>query len=460
MLLLSFYGIVYDRHLCAPCDGWGIGRAVRRIYPDGALGEIFFLMYNEVAGFTKENSRQFRYYEDGRDDELMTACRELLNDRPVINQMYEEQRNDKALFPKPLRQAASFYTVEGGEMITVFKHGVSMQSLDGGNTWSDIVSNPTLRTSTGKVWGQRTPDGRFALMYNPTPDGQHRWPIAIVSGTDGHEFGGMAALTGYMSPQRYGGIDKNLGPQYLRGICERNPQTPDGRMHLVYSNNKEDIWISHINADWDAPAEAEIDEHFSGSELPLRWNVYSPCWAPVRMTGESIRLRDFDPYDRALVERCIKPSVKGTFSISLRIAAVRPAGEVSLALYDEAGGMPAEVYFAADGRIGVRAAGRAEPWTEYSAALDLGIEFDCLRGRFTLKAGGKTKEFAMNTACERILRVSVSTKAFSALPYSNVYDNGKYGSKEQVLPGAGEKTAETQVDVCAFSFVCGESETR
>ena len=453
MLLLSFYGIVHDRHLCAPCDGWGVGRAVRRIYPDGRLGEICFLMYNEVAGYNCETAPQFEFYENSGDEELISACRELLNDRPGVNQMYEEQRNDKTLFPEPLRQAASFYTVKGDEMITVFKHGVSMDSKDGGRTWSKIVPNPTLRTSTGKVWGQRTPDGRFALMYNPTPDGQHRWPIAIVGGTDGRVFGGMAAATGYMSPQRYGGIDKNLGPQYMRGICERNPQAPDGRIHLAYSNNKEDIWISHIEADWDAPAEGTIDERFAGNELPRRWNVYSPVWAPVRMTDGGMRLADFDPYDRALAERCVKPSAKGSAAFTLRVGPVCAKGEVCVALHDEASGAPAEIYFTAEGVIRVRAAGRAEPWTEYAGVTELRVDFDCLRGRFTLSAGGKTKEFAMNTACDRIERVSVSTKPLSALPYNTVYDNGKYGTKEKVLPGAGEKTELTQTDIITFRFV-------
>ncbi|MBR5752235.1 MAG: hypothetical protein IKX84_07575 [Clostridia bacterium] len=128
-------------------------------------------------------------------------------------------------------------------------------------------------------------------------------------------------------------------------------------------------------------------------------------------------------------------------------------GEVCVALHDEAGGAPAEVYFTAEGVIRVRAAGRAEPWTEYAGVTELRVDFDCLRGRFTLSAGGKTKEFAMNTACDRIERVSVSTKPLSALPYNTVYDNGKYGTKEKVLPGAGEKTELTQTDILSFRFV-------
>ena len=59
LLALSFYGLVHDRHRSMPCDGWGIGRAVRRIFPDGSMGDIHFLIFNEPAGFTRENTHLF-----------------------------------------------------------------------------------------------------------------------------------------------------------------------------------------------------------------------------------------------------------------------------------------------------------------------------------------------------------------------------------------------------------------
>ena len=454
MLLLSFYGIVHDRHRSAPCDGWGVGRAVRRIYPDGSLGDIYFLIYNEVAGYTKENTDAYPYFENSGDGELIDACRQLLNDRAALNQMYEEQRNDKTLFPKPLRQAASFYTVKEKEMVTVFKHGVSMRSEDGGQTWSDIVANDTLKTSTGKVWGQKTDDGRFALLYNPTPDGQHRWPIAIVSGDDGYNFGDMRAVTGYMSPQRYGGIDKNLGPQYLRGICESNPKAPDGRIHLTYSNNKEDIWISHLPAQTELAPEKEIQECFAGNNYPARWNIYSPAWAPVRMAGEALLLCDCDPYDRAQAERCVAPSEAVEISLTLCAGAVSGRGEICIALHDEVQGAPVELYINAKNELRVRAGGRDEKWIElpFGQKVDLTICFDCPKSRFTLDCLGQKGSFAMNTACMTVERVSLATKSLRCIPYNDIYSNGKYGSNASDLPAPGEKIDETRLALYAFSF--------
>ncbi len=454
MLLLSFYGIVHDRHKSAPCDGWGVGRAVRRIFPDGSLGDIFFLMYNEVAGYTKENMKVYPCFEDSKDGELIEACRELLNDRPVLNQMYEEQRNDKALFPKPLRQAASFYTARDGSMVTVFKQGLSMRSEDGGQTWSDIVANPTLKTSTGKVWGQKTDDGRFALLYNPTPDGQHRWPIAIVTGEDGYEFGDLRAVTGYMSPQRYGGLDKNLGPQYMRGICERNPQPPDGRIHLVYSNNKEDIWISHLPPQGDRTAEAQIDERFDGESLPESWNVYSPLWAPVRMEGGALNLSDRDPCDRALAERCLYPAARGEARIKLRALTLGRGAEACLSMHDEAQGLAIEIYLNEKKEIRVRSGGRDEKWMALpeGGEMELTIRFDCDKGRFSLETAGRRGDFALNTACNSIELLSVATKSLRRIPYSGVYANGKYGSKANDLPGSEEPTEETRLAIYSFSY--------
>ena len=454
MLLLSFYGIVHDRHKSAPCDGWGVGRVVRRIYPDGQKGDIFFLMYNEVAGYTRSNTDIYPFYEDSGDRELIAACRELLNDRPALNQMYEEQRNDKALFPVPLRQAASFYTIKDGEMITVFKHGVSMRSSDYGCTWSEIVPNHTLKTSTGKVWGQKTDDGRFALMYNPTPDGQHRWPIAIVTGEDGLNFGDMRAVTGCMSPQRYGGIDKNLGPQYMRGICERNPKAPDGRIHLVYSNNKEDIWISHLPPQTGFEPEAQVSERFDEGDFPACWGIYLPAWAPVRMINDAMRLSDCDPYDRAAVERRVGESAKGSVRLALKVRNVSQAAEITLSLHDELQGAPVEIYINAKHELRVRAGGRDEKRFEvpFDQKIDITIDFDCYRGTFTLACMGQTVDFAMNTACNLIGRVSLATKSLRNIPYNDIYSNGKYGSNANDLPASGEKTEETVVDLFGFDY--------
>ena len=460
MLVLSFYGIVYDRSLCAPCDGWGVGRAVRRLYPDGSLGDIYFLMYNEPAGYTRGNTPYFPYFEESGDAELIAACRELLNNRPVVNQMYEEQRKDHSLFSKPLGKAASFYTAADGKLVTLFKLGLGMLSEDGGQTFGDIVPNCDIKTATGKVWGQKLATGGYALCYNPTPDGQHRWPIAIVTGEDGYHFSNMRALTGRFSPARYGGLDKNPGPQYMRGIAENNPQAPDGRLHLVYSINKEDIWISHLLLPVQDETAASICERF-GNEIPGRWSVYQPHWTRIESDGEALCIEDREPYDCALVERVLKPSARGEVSLDLSLEEVNPCGEVCVELEDEAGGAAARIQFENEGIVQVFSAGRPEKWTDYPTKekLTLKIAFSCDENCFTANLNGQEKKFRLNTACDTICRVSVFTKLPSRIPYATVDTLGKYGTKDEVLPECEKKVLPIRLKLFAFEFTRRNGQT-
>ncbi len=454
LLVLSFYGIVHDRHKSMPCDGWGVGRAVRRIFPDGTLGDIHFLIYNEPAGYTRENLHNFPAYDESSDADFVVACDALLADGAVMRQMYEEQRFDKALFPTKGDEALSFYTIGENELMGVYKRGRTSVSTDNGATWGPIEENPTIRTATGKVWGQRTSDGRFALLYNPTTDGQHRWPIAIVTSEDGHTFNHLRGITGYMGPLRYGGIDKNLGPQYLRGICERNPQSPDGNIWLTYSNNKEDIWISQIPVPVTTGENGGIAEDFTqAAALPDKWNIYAPIWAPVRMENGALTLRDADPSDRAAVERMIRPAAEGEVTLTLTVGQVSAKGAVAVELQDDKGSVPVLLSFRADGVLYVRAGGRTEPFCPYTPdeKITLHIAYDCNRSTFTLTLYGKDSKHTFSASVNQITRLCVSTKEMWQIPYADINTVGKYGKKEQILAGSEEPVNQTVVHIHALS---------
>ena len=458
LLTLSFYGLVHDRHISMPCDGWGIGRAVRRIFPDGKWGDIYFLLYNQVAGFTADNVDAYPPYTQSGDGDFVNACRELLGNKAAMRQMYEEQRFDQALFPRPSQQAFCFYTVKDQEMVGVYKKSFASVSHDGGETWSDPVFQPTVHTMSGKVWGQRTSDGKFALMYTPTTDGQHRWPIAAVTGEDGHTFGGLSAVTGDMSPQRYGGIDKNLGPQYMRGIAECNPQTPDGDVWLVYSNNKEDIWISRIPVPLSSRGAARGQLDFSRDEFPRELGVYAPAWAPVSMMDGAVVLRDRDPYDRCAVEAAVGKAEKGRVSLSLSVDAVAPCGSVTLELQDDQGRTPVQMIFRPDGTLYLRGDGRIDPWLTWTPGetIHLEIEFDASICRTVLNLNGTEKKQAFNASVNEITRLRLMTKQH--IPQLSTLDDcGKYGNSAQIKPGCEEKTAETCVRLLALSWECQEA---
>ncbi len=453
LLMLSFYGLVHDRRISMPCDGWGVGRAVRRILPDGSMGPIHFLMYNTPGGFTRENTDAFPFYEESPDGEFREACREILLNTPVVRQMYEEQRHDRDLFPRPGAQAFCYYTVRGREMVGVYKKSLASVSHDGGKTWTDPALQPSIHTMTGKVWGQRTADGRFALLYNPSTDGQHRWPIAAVTGEDGYSFDHLAAVTGDMSPQRYGGIDKNLGPQYMRGIAECNPQTPDGDVWLVYSNNKEDIWISHIPVPLTASGRLCGEMDLRAGTIPKELGVYSPVWAPVTAEADGVVLRDADPCDRAAVEVALGRAVSGKVSLTLRVDRTAPSGSVALEMQDDRGCTPVQLLFRPDGKVYLRGDGRVEPWTEWTPGkeMHLGIAFDAPMCRTVLSLDGTEKTQAFNASVNEITRLRLMTKP--RIPgLSTLDDCGKYGTKDRVLPDCEQKTRETRAVLCALSW--------
>ena len=453
LLTLSFYGLVHDRHASMPCDGWGIGRAVRRIFPDGSFGDIYFLIYNEVAGFTADNVDAFAPYTQSSDAAFVAACQELLGNGAAMRQMYEEQRYDKNLFPRPSEQAFCFYTVAGQEMVGVYKKSFASVSHDGGKTWSGPAFQPTIHTMSGKVWGQKTSDGKFTLMFNPTSDGQHRWPIAAVTGEDGHSFGHLSAVTGDMSPQRYGGIDKNLGPQYMRGIAECNPQTPDGDVWLAYSNNKEDIWISRVPVPLTARGKARGSLDLSQNEIPRELGVYSPKWAPVSLENGAVVLRDRDPYDRAAIEAALGEGKQGKVSLLLIVDSVSPCGSATLEMQDDQGRTPFQMIFRPDGILYLRGDGRIDPFMPWTPGqeIHLNIQWDAAICRTQLSLNGREKRQAFNASVNEITRLRLMTKQhIPAL--STLDDCGKYGTSAQIKPACEEQTEETCMRLLALSW--------
>ncbi len=86
-------------------------------------------------------------------------------------------------------------------------------SEDEGKTWSKPVNPPTLIVGAAKIWGQRTSDGRFAAVYNPSRS--KRYPLVLVHGDDGKEFRDMRVVHGEFPYLRYPGLYKDIGPQYV-----------------------------------------------------------------------------------------------------------------------------------------------------------------------------------------------------------------------------------------------------
>lgn len=440
LLATAFYGIS-PTYKVAPCKGYGVGRVVREIYKDFTFSDIYFLRYNEAGGYNASNVDIFPLFTESSDEGFKNSCNELLANKLVTAQMWEEERLNKEWFTVPGGEAISYYTLPNGDVMGLYKKSLVTKSKDKGATWCDNQLCYSLETSTGKVWGQRTADGRYALAYNPTTDSAHRWPLAVVTGENGEDFDNLLAITPEVSPNKYAGFYKNLGPQYVRGICEDNPQPDDNALWLAYTVNKEDVWVSRTPCTIRGVEKNDISTDFNDMEqgsFVENWNVYAPLWCPVSITeaptggnGNALCLADADPYDRARAMRVFKESPVVTIDTRILLQPACAESTFTIELQNAKGLVPVRFYFKDNGEIIVKGGGLYGSFASYVPGewMDVKIEANCFTNSFTLSItqNGETqsKEFRFSNSVYTVERILFTTK--DNLSFNTVEDCGKWG---------------------------------
>lgn len=417
LLATGFYGLCPTPHV-APCNGWGIGRVVREIYDDGTFSPIYFIRYNTPAGYDEKTADYFPFYKTSGDAGFVEACDELLGNSMMVNQWWEEQRFDKELFTGGGAQALSFYTRKDGAIVSLFKMGLATLSRDGGKTFTPLTRQPSLITNNAKVWGQKTADGKYALVYNPSIDGMHRWPLAAAASEDGESFGEHFCVMPEFSPCRYGGLMKNLGPQYMRGIAEGNPRPDDDALWVAYSINKEDMWLARIPLPLGAGDEAQAEDDYESGLVPDGLGWYSPKWGGVEPQKGGVVICDYDPYDRAFVERAILPGKKLAFCAELTIDEWNPAAAPELDLASPSGLVGVRLRFK-NGALFINQRGEYKKICDVSIGqrLKLELKLDCVLSSWAITvSSGETVLCTLagvNLAApvRKIARVTIATKA-------------------------------------------------
>jgi hypothetical protein len=302
-------------------------------------------------------------------------------------------------------------------------------SSDEGATFSKPVRAPTLIMSGGKVWGQRTDDDRYALVYNPIDDSEHRYPLVVVTGDDGIIFDDMLLVHSEVPPRRYYGRYKDFGPQYNRGIAEGNGNPPGDDLWVTYSMNKEDMWVSRVPVPMmyrvDGPVDDDFDELPVGGNVP-NWNVYDAIWAPVGVSQDedasnhTLRLEDKDPYDYA---RAVRVFQEGTNArVRFRVLAEQiDTGELEIEVMDRYGNRPVRLALADDGKVKATDGSRRvtvgeyapNQWYEFELTIDATVF-----GSYDLAFNGE-KVLSGAAFAEAVLsveRASFRTGAFRARP--------------------------------------------
>lgn len=439
LLVLGFYGHAED-----PFGKGGIGRVVREAYRDGGYGPIYFIRYTSHAEWNEKNT-SYPLYNRSADAGFVEACQALLADKLMTLQWQDEDCTRGDFYSEV--EALSYYHRQDGNIVALWKWSLAALSTDGGGTFSKPVKLPTITMDGAKQWGQRTDDGRYALVYNPTEHSEHRYPLGIVTGDDGIIFDDLLVVHGEVPPRRFFGRWKDYGPQYTRGIVEGNGNPPGDDMWITYSVNKEDMWVSRIPAPVRYHVEGPVADTFdtleTGGNVP-DWNFYVPRWAPVRVvefpgaSNKSLEFRDEDPYDYAKAVRVFR---EGTAArIQCRVLAKQAnSGLLDIEVLDRYGNRPVRLRFDKDGQIKAIDGGNVVAAAPYMRDTWHAIEItvDAVPfGHYALAIDGRTvlREAALAEAVRSVERLSFRTGPYRDEPTRHT-DNEK---KAPPLPGADD----------------------
>lgn len=444
LLTIGYYGVALDAK-DDPNDGNGIGRVVREIKKDGSFGPIYFIRFNET--FDRKLA-EYPMYTTSKDKAFVAACKEMM-EKPLMMQQWVEEadRNDPLIpFKRPLK-AFSFYSLENGNVVGFWKHALTSFTKDGGKTWEYTpLRAPGFVNSNAKIWGQKTADGRYATVYNPS---EFRWPLAVSTSDDGLKYTDLLLVNGEITTMRYGGNYKSYGPQYVRGIQEGNGAPPDSNMWLTYSMNKEDMWVAKVPVPIRAAVEGNVSDDFATKpdEAYKQWNIYSPLWATAKVEGKELVLRDKDPFDYAKAERVIETSkkVKVSFTVTPK---QDDRGELQIELLNDLGQAAARLVFDAKGRVLNKAGYRMSSLQSYTADRNYKITLtvDVTTRSYQVNINGKeqgTRLFFQPVSA--ISRVAFRTGGVRRFPDANTPTDQDYD-----VENSGENVEEAAFGIANF----------
>ena len=440
LLVLGFYG-----YAPSPMGAGGIGRVVSEAYKDGSFGPVHFIKYSTLGKKDETNTKTYPFYRRSTDQGFVEACEALLADKLKTIQWQDEDPTTDGFYTSDRHEAPSVYHRKDGTAVVVWKASWAALSTDEGKSWTKSVRAPSIITDGAKVWGQKTKDDRYALVYNPANDGSHRWPLAMATSSDGILFENMVLIDGEVPPRRYMGRAKDFGSQYVRGISEGNGMPPGSDLWVTYSGNKEDMWVSRVPVPVRFKVEVPVNDNFDklevGAQIP-DWNIYRPKWASVGIVAfpsarnRSLQLEDRDPYNYARALRIFAEAK--AVQIAFRVQARQiDAGRLEIEVLDQASHRPVRVIFGDNGQIQVANGASLVEAGRYKAGLwyRVGLAVDAGSGKFDLSLDGKVvvHDASFAEPASSLERLSFRTGAFRTDPLRTTdrYDGGD-------LPNAGE----------------------
>lgn len=441
LFAIGFYGIVLGAK-DDPNDGNGIGRVIREIKTDGSFGPIYFLRYNHA--FNEKNT-SYPFYKTSKDKSFVAACDEFLNTPLMMMQTVEEGDRTDPLIPlKKDFKAFNYYHLPNGNVVGLWKYALTSTSADEGKTWQyGPLRAPGFVNANAKIWGQRTADGKYATVYNPS---EFRWPLAMSISDDGLNYKNLLLVNGEITSMRYGGAYKSYGPQYVRGIQEMDGKPVDRNMWVTYSMNKEDIWVSKINVPVKDKVTAQVNDVFNvmpdGKELN-EWNIYSPLWCRTGIEQYNQRkvlaLHDSDPFDYAKAERIFPESKNVMIEFSVT-ANQTNNGSLEIELLDKKGIATLRITLDSTGSILTKQGYRNKSLGKYNAGekLNFKIEVNTTTRFYSVTVNnGKPNLNVFFQPVESVERLVFRTGEVRRFPNADTPTDQDYD-----LPGADKKDKE------------------
>jgi len=459
----------------SPNAGNGLGRVVREVYKDGTFGPIYFIRYNRSIGWNEKTVPHYPFYKTSKDKGFLAASDSLLANKLITLQWWEEDRQKDGFFainPGDVKNAAyfsqdvvtsagagkafDFYHRPDGIVVGLWKNQYSALSTDNGKTWSKIVKNKTLMTDGSKTWGQRTGEGKYAIVHNQSATRRNRFPMTVMTGKDGHIFNNLLCLNGEVPLKRYQGLHKNTGPQYYRGIIEGNGNPPGKDMWIVYSVNKEDIWIADIHVPIIGKVNEDVNQNFDNingeGDLKL-WNIYNPKLArttiikdPSNPNNKYMMLKDEDPYDYAKAERVFPERKKGSVEFSINPFKIAQEHALEVEIQDQHGKRPMRLRFDKNWlSMNIRKISAPKPVKiQTKKWYRVNINFDTEQQGYDIKLNGKEigKNIPFAVKVKSLARIVFRTGPYRGYVNPSIVKDGMpkpAGLNTEDLPGSGKK---------------------
>jgi hypothetical protein len=463
-----------------PNDGKGVGRVVREVKGPGQYGPIYWVRYNKYQGYSKDDSPHYPYYKEAPDKGFVNTIDGLLANKLMVQQWYEEDQDKSGFFafaPSRTRYGKAFnwYVLPDNKIVGMWK----WKKMVVANKWepgqiSQQGGGKDIYYGGAKIWGQKTSDGKYALVYNPVKNTTWRHPLSVTTSDDGMNFDTYLLNVHDETPlMRFGGANKDGGgAQYIRGIIPGNGTPSDGDMWLTYSSNKEDVRVTRVPVPIKGTVDQDVKDSFDDMAVGgfvSQWNLYTGLWTPITVENDNgnkvLRLQDKAPYDYAKAVRVFPETAKARLRFSVVPRQVGH-GDLEIELLNYKGQRPVRIKI--DGKSGKVLANNAADMTEVASfsanePLRFSIAVDAEAGRYNMRLNRKgiiadasfaeTLTNADNPYKSEFDAPTVERIVFRTGPYRQK-DFSRYGfgandyrKNEPDLPAADEPVANAVFDI-------------